>query len=82
MKRLAFAIGILAVGFAVSTPASADFAVIRWKDWSCQAWNMSKVGPWSPGAKYLWVGLPTWNSAVARGKWAMKHHRCKKWWIT
>jgi len=80
MKRVVFAIGVLAVAFAASTPASADFAVIRFKDWSCKAWAQSKVGPWSPGAVYLAVGLPTWDAAVHKGKWFVKHHRCKVWW--
>jgi hypothetical protein len=39
----------------------------------------SKMGPWSPGAKYLAVGLKSWDAAAKRGKWAMKHHRCKGW---
>ncbi len=80
MKRVAFAIGILALGFAAATPARADFAVIKFKDGVCRAWNESRVGPWSPGAKYLAVGLPTWDAAVAKGHWAMKHHRCAHWW--
>jgi hypothetical protein len=79
MKRLIFAVGVLALGAAVVTPASADFAVIRFKDHHCQAWADSKVGPWPPGAQYLAVGLKSWDAATARGKWAMKHHRCKGW---
>jgi hypothetical protein len=77
MTRLAFAIGALALAFAASTPARADFAVIRFKDGACRVWALSKVGP---GAKYLAAGLPTWDAAAAKGKWAVKHHRCKKWW--
>jgi hypothetical protein len=29
MKRLVFAVGVLALGFAASTPARADFSVVR-----------------------------------------------------
>jgi hypothetical protein len=79
MKRLVFAVGVLALGAAALTPARADFAVIRFKDHHCQAWADSKVGPWPPGAQYLAVGLKSWDAATARGKWAMKHHRCKGW---
>jgi hypothetical protein len=61
------------------TPARADFAVIRFKDGHCQAWMDSKMGPWSPGSKYLAVGLKSWDVAAMHGKWAMKHHRCKAW---
>jgi hypothetical protein len=50
------------------------------KDGHCQAWMDSKMGPWSPGSKYLAVGLKNWDAAQMRGKWAMKHYRCKGWW--
>jgi hypothetical protein len=80
MKRLVFAVGVLVLGAAALTPARADFAVIRFKDGHCQAWMDSKMGPWSPGSKYLAVGLKNWDAAQMRGKWAMKHHRCKGWW--
>lgn len=53
MKRLVFAVGVMALGAAALTPARADFAVIRFKDGHCQAWMDSKMGPWSPGSKYL-----------------------------
>lgn len=36
MKRLVFAVGVLALGAAALTPARADFAVIRFKDGHCQ----------------------------------------------
>jgi hypothetical protein len=29
MKRFVFAVGVLALGFAASTPARADFSVVR-----------------------------------------------------
>jgi len=29
MKRLAFAIGVLALGFAATAPAHADFAIVK-----------------------------------------------------
>ena len=31
MKRLAFAIGVLVLGFAASTPARADYALVKFK---------------------------------------------------
>ena len=79
MKRLVLAVGVIALGVAALTPARADFAVIRFKDRHCQAWADSRVGPWSPGAKYLAVGLKSWDAATMRGKWAMRRHRCKNW---
>ena len=51
----------------------------RLKDGHCQAWMDSKMGPCSPGSKYLAVGLKSWDVAAMHGKWAMKHHRCKAW---
>jgi hypothetical protein len=54
MKRLVFAVGVLALGAAALTPARADFAVIRFKDGHCQAWMDSKMGPWSLPAPSIW----------------------------
>jgi len=80
MKKLAFAIGVLAIGFAASTPALADFAVVKFKDGSCRAWAEHKAAPWGPGWKYLWVSVPSWEVAQHKGAWAMKHHWCHQWW--
>ncbi len=80
MKKLAFAIVVLALGFAASTPARADFAVVKFKDGSCRAWHDHTSPPWGAGWKYLWVGLPSWEVAQEKGAYAMKHHWCRQWW--
>ncbi len=49
MKRLAFVIGVLTFGFVASTPARADFAVIKFESGYCQIW-------WDGGATPLGVG--------------------------
>jgi hypothetical protein len=39
MKGLVFGIGALALGLAAATPASADYAVVKFKDnGACRAW--------------------------------------------
>ena len=38
MKRLVFAVGVLALGFAASTPARADFSVVRFEPGFCRVW--------------------------------------------
>jgi hypothetical protein len=80
MKRLALVVGVLAVGFAAATPASADFAVVKFKDnGACRAWwdHTSK-----PHGTYqvLWANVPTWDVAQTKGAYAMKHKWCKNWW--
>jgi hypothetical protein len=82
MKRLAFAAAILALGFAASTAARADFAVIKMKDGSCRTWSDTKMGPMGmKGKDWWWVGKPmmTKEAASKRGAWAMKHKMCKSW---
>ena len=80
MKRLAFAVGVLAIGFAASTPASADYAVVKFKDnGACRAWNNGPVKPWGT-SQVLWVSVPSWDVAQKKGDYAMKHHWCKAWW--
>jgi len=79
MTRLALAIGILGTGFAVATPASADFAVIKFKDTgACRAWLDHTAKPASPH-QVLWAKVPTWEVAQAKGAWAVKHKWCKAW---
>jgi hypothetical protein len=79
MKRLVFAIGVLAVGFAVSGPARADFAVIKFKDTGyCRAWYDHTAKPWGT-TQVLWVKEPSWDVAQTKGAYAMSHKWCKGW---
>lgn len=80
MKRLAIVLGVLAIGFAAATSARADFAVVKFKDGSCRAWADHKAAPTGKHWKYLWVSVPTWEVAQAKGAYAMKHHWCRHWW--
>jgi hypothetical protein len=79
MKRLVFAVGALALGFAALTPAKADFAVVKFKDGGCRAWYDHTVKPWGE-SKYLWVSTKTWAVAQTKGEYAMKHRWCKAWY--
>jgi hypothetical protein len=38
MKRLAFVLGVVALGFAAAGPARADFSVIKFENGYCQIW--------------------------------------------
>jgi hypothetical protein len=49
MKRLAFALGVLALGFAASTPARADFAVVKFELGFCRIWYDNGANPWGAG---------------------------------
>ena len=49
MKRLAFAVGVLALGFAACAPARADFAVVKFELGYCRIW-------WDTGAKPIGTG--------------------------
>jgi len=64
MKRLAFAIGILAIGLLVS-PARADFALVRFEDGFCRVWWDSADTPWGVGWTKLALGMPGWLTASA-----------------
>jgi hypothetical protein len=65
MKRLAFAIGVLALGFAGLTPARADFAVVQYENGRCQIWWDSGADPWGYSWSKIVVGLPDWPAAAA-----------------
>lgn len=54
MKRLIFAIGVLAAAYAASTPARADFAVARFQDHWCRVWVDAAAHPFA--AHYVhWI---------------------------
>ncbi len=82
MKRLAFAAAVLALGFAASTAARADFAVIKYKDGSCRVWSDTKMAPMGmKGKDWVWVGKPamTKEAAAKKGASDVKHKWCKSW---
>jgi hypothetical protein len=77
MKRLAFALGALALGFAATTAARADYAIVMFKsDGHCQVWNET-LKPLAPGWKYHWVHLKNRDVAMTKKHYAMTHHWCK-----
>jgi hypothetical protein len=80
MTKLAIAIGALAITIAAAAPASADFAVIKFKDnGACRTWYGPKDKPWGK-TQVLWVKTSSAAEAQKKGAWAMKHHWCKAWW--
>jgi hypothetical protein len=64
MKRLAFAVGLLALGVAAATPARADYAVVRFETGYCQIWWDGGATPW--GVNWTKVAItPDWASAYS-----------------
>ena len=57
MKRSAFALAVLAIGFAVS-PARADYALVRFEDGWCRIWWDSAGTPWGAGWTKIAIGMP------------------------
>jgi len=45
MKRLALAIGVLALGFTATAPARADFAVAKFNNGACRVWYDASAKP-------------------------------------
>lgn len=87
MKRLAFAVGVLALGFAAATPARADFAVVKFASSGyCRVWDNTVAVP--PDGKFLWwhhhhhwyYRLPTRAIAEHKLHKAVAWHRCHHWW--
>jgi hypothetical protein len=63
MKQLGVVICILTMGFAISTPARADFAVVQFGDGYCRIWHDSGADPWGASWRKIAIGLPTWSAA-------------------
>ncbi len=76
MKRLAFAVGVLALSFAAAAPARADFAVVKFELGYCRIW-------WDTSAKPIGTGwsvvatAPTFEGAWAAQDAAVKKGKCK-----
>jgi hypothetical protein len=58
MKRLACAIGLLALALTATSPARADYAVVQFSDGYCRIWWDSADTPWGVGWTKLVIGLP------------------------
>ncbi len=89
MKRLAYAIGLLALGFGAATPVRADYAVVRFHSDYCRVWTDTAAGP--QDGQYLWfrrhwAGHHWWqyrfhtlagaDKALHLAVW---QHRCTHW---
>jgi hypothetical protein len=63
MKRLVFAIGVLALGFTASAPARADFSVVRFELGFCRIWWNNGINPIGTG----WTRVATRRISPALG---------------
>ena len=68
MKRLACALVVLAIGFAVS-PARADYALVRFEDGWCRIWWDSAGTPWGVG----WTKIAIGDARLAYGLGRAEH---------
>ena len=76
MKRLAFAVGVLALGFAASSPARADFAVVKFEFGYCRIWWEASATPWGAG----WAKVATaadYSTAAAAFDQAVQAGTCR-----
>ena len=76
MKRLALVIGVLALGFIASSPARADFAVVKFELGYCRIWWDSSAAPWGTGWAKVAVA-PDWAAAWSALDAAIKEGTCK-----
>lgn len=75
MKGLAFGIGILALGFAATTPARADYALVRFNDGFCKIWWDAAATPWGDGWAKIAI-TPDWPTAWAALNTAISAGTC------
>ena len=76
MKRSAFALAVLAIGFAVS-PARADYALVRFEDGWCRIWWDSAGTPWGAGWTKIAIVMPDWLIASAALSTARSQGVCR-----
>ena len=76
MRHLAFAFGVLVLGWAAVTPARADWAVVRWPDGFCRLWWDSHDTPWGVGWTKIAIA-PDWETAEAAFDAARRSGTCQ-----
>ncbi len=76
MKRLAFAVGVLALSFAASVPARADFAVMKFELGFCRIWWDTGAKPWGSGWTMV-AKAPISPAPGPRKTAAVKKGKCK-----
>ncbi len=76
MKRMAFAVGVLALSFSASVPARADFAVMKFELGYCRIWWDTGAKPWGTGWTMV-AKAPTVDGAWAAQAAAVKKGKCK-----
>jgi hypothetical protein len=77
MKCFAFAVAALALGFAASTPARADYTVIQFDSGYCEVWSNSNSTPWGYGWRKLAIELPDWDTAQSALYAARANGECR-----
>ena len=84
MKRLAFAVGVLALGFATIVPAHADFAIVKFHSGYCRIWVDTAVAPvdgtfiWWQRHHYRHYNLPTLAIAEQKLHVAVARNLCHR----
>ena len=82
MKRLVFAIGVLALGVAATAPAHADFAIVKFNSGYCRIWADTAIKPadgtfiWWQWHHYRHYNLPTLGIAEHKLHVAVARHLC------
>ena len=65
MKKVSLAIGLLALGFAASTPARADFVIVKFDPGYCRVWMDSSMKPYGTGWSVVGKPYADWATAWA-----------------
>lgn len=82
MKRFAFAISVLALGFTATAPAQADFAIVKFNSGYCRIWDNTSVVPadgtfiWWVWGHHRYYSLPTMAIAEHKLQKAVARHLC------
>jgi hypothetical protein len=82
MKKVVFAIGVLALGLTATAPAHADFAIVKFNSGYCRIWPDTSVTP--PDGTFIWwqwghyrhYRLPTLAVAELKLHTAVARHLC------
>ena len=82
MKRLVFAVGVLALGLGATAPAHADYAIVKFNSGYCRIYDNTAFAP--PDGTFVWFvwgyhryyRLPTLPIAQHKLELVVARHLC------
>ena len=76
MRRWTLALSAIAIGFVLSSPAHAEYRIVKWSYGDCKIWHEDGNKPSGEGWKVYKRHFKDWDHAWKRLGKLIAHKRC------